>query len=59
MYVTRCQISRSKYYLYSLLTKVFFNTAKNLFKSFESLIRSGKVQMGSKAKGNFVLGGPR
>ena len=44
--------------LYSL-KKVFFNIVKDLFKSIERLRRGGKIQMGSKAEGIFVLGGLR
>ena len=32
---------------------------KDLFKSIEGLIKSGKVQIGSKAEGIIVLGGLR
>ena len=35
---------------------MFFNIVKDLFKSFEGLIRSGNVQIGSKAEEIFVLG---
>ena len=35
------------------------NTLKDLFKSIEGLIRSGKVQIGSKAEEIIVLGGLR
>ena len=56
-YLTRCQISLSKYYLYTVQQKVFFNIVKDLFKSIEGLSRSGKVQLGSKAEGIIVLGG--
>ena len=41
--------------LYSL-TRVFFNIAKDLFKSIQGLTRSGKVQIVSKAQGIIVLG---
>ena len=58
-YLTRCQISRSKYYLFTVLQKVFFNIVKDLFKSIERLRRSGKVQIDSKAEGVIVLGGLR
>ena len=58
-YLTRCQILRSKYYLYTVYQKMFFSIVKNLFKSFEALRRSRKVQSGSDGKRNFVLGGLR
>ena len=35
---------------------MFFNIAKDLFKSIEGLSRSGKVQIGSKAERIIVLG---
>ena len=35
---------------------MFFNIAKDLFKSIEGLSRSGKVQIGSKAQVIIVLG---
>ena len=57
--LTRCKISHSKYYLYIVQQKVFFNIVKDLFKSIERLIRSGKVQIGSKAERITVLGGLR
>ena len=56
-YLTRCQISRSKYYLYRVQQIVFFHIVKDLFKSIEGLFRSGKVQIGSKGEGIFVLAG--
>ena len=58
-YLTRYQISSSKCFLYTVYQKVFFNIVKDLFKSIEGLSRSGKVQIGSKAKGIIVLGGLR
>ena len=36
--------------------KVFSNIVKDLFKSIERLSRSGKIQLGSKAKRIIVLG---
>ena len=41
--------------LYSL-TKSVFQYSEDLFKSFEGLSRSGKVQIGSKAERIIVLG---
>ena len=38
---------------------MFSNKGKDLFKSIEHLRRSGKMQIGSKAEGIIVLGGPR
>ena len=38
---------------------MFFNIVKVLFKSIESLCRSAKTQMGSKAEGIIVLGSLR
>ena len=35
---------------------MFFNIVKDLFKSIEGLLRSGKVQVSSKGEGIFVLG---
>ena len=49
-YLTRCQISRSKYYLFTVLQKVFFNIVKDLFKSIERLRRSGKSKWVLKQK---------
>ena len=37
-YLTRCQILRSKDYLYTLKQKVFFNTVKVLLNSFERIL---------------------
>ena len=56
-YLTRCQILRSKYYLYTVQQKVFFYIMNDLFKSNERLCRSWKTQVGSKAEGIIVLGG--
>ena len=58
-YLTRCQISRSKYYLYTVQQKKCFNIVKDLFKSIEGLSSIGKVQLGSKAEGIIVLDGLR
>ena len=58
-YLARCQILRPKYYLYTVYQKVFFNIVKDLFKSFEALRRSRKVQLSSDGKRSFVLGGLR
>ena len=58
-YLTRCQISRSKYYLYTVYQIVFFHIVKDLFKSNEGLLRSGKVQIGGKGERIFVLAGLR
>ena len=58
-YLARCQILRSKYYLYTVQQKVFFSIRKNLFKSFEVLRRREKIQTGSTQEGFFVLGGLR
>ena len=58
-YLARCQILLSKYYLYTVYQKVFFNIMKDLFKSFEALRRSRKVQLKSDGKKSFVLGGRR
>ena len=42
-YLTRCQASRPKYYLYTVYTNiVFFNIVKDLFKSIAALLRRGK-----------------
>ena len=38
---------------------MFSNIVKELFESFERLRRSGKMQIGSNAEGNIVLGGLR
>ena len=38
---------------------MFSNIGKDLFKSIERLRRSGKMPIGSKAEGNFVIGGLR
>ena len=38
---------------------MFFNIVKDLFKSTEDVLRSGKVQVCSKGEGIFVLGGLR
>ena len=56
-YLTRCQILRSKDYLYTVKQKVFFNIMKDLFKSIERLCRSGKTQVVSKAEWIIVLCG--
>ena len=37
--LARCQILRSKYYLYTVHEKVFFNTVKDSFKSYRSYVR--------------------
>ena len=58
-YLTRCQILRSKDYLFAVQQKVFSNILKNLFKSLERLSRSRKIQVGTKAEGIIVLGGLR
>ena len=58
-YLARCQILRSKYYLYTVYQKVFFNIVKDSFKSCDVLRRSGKVQLSYIGKGSFVLGGLR
>ena len=58
-YLARCQILRSKYYLYTVYQKVFFNIVKDLFKSYDVLRRSGKVQLSSIGKRIFVPGGLR
>ena len=58
-YSERCQILRSKYYLYTVYQKVFFNIVKDLFKSNDVLRRSGKVRLSSNGKRNFVPGGLR
>ena len=58
-YLARCQILRSKYYLYTVQQKVFFSIRKNLFKSFELLRRREKIQTGSIQEGFAVLGGLR
>ena len=58
-YLARCQILLSKYYLYTVYQKVFFNIVTDLFKSFEALRRSRKVQLSSDGKKSFVLGGLR
>ena len=55
-FLTRCQILRSKDYLYTVQQKVFSNIVKVLFKSIERLRRSGKMQIGSKAEIIIVLG---
>ena len=57
--LARCQISRSKYYLYTIYQKVFFNIVKDSFKSCDVLRRSGKVQLSSIGKRFFVPGGLR
>ena len=42
-YLTRCQASRSKYYLYTVYTNsVFLNIVKDLLKSIAALLRRGK-----------------
>ena len=56
-YLTRCQILRSKDYLYTVYQKVFFSKLKVLFKSIDRICR--KVQINSKAERIFVLGGLR
>ena len=38
---------------------MFFNIVKDLFKSIEGLLRSGKVEIGSTGEGIFVLAGLR
>ena len=58
-YLARCQILRSKYYLYTVYRKVFFNIVKDSFKSCDVLRRSGKVQLSSNGKRIFVPGGLR
>ena len=58
-YLVRSQISRSKYYLYTVYQKVFFNIVKDSFKSCDVLRRSGKVQLSSIGKRIFVPGGLR
>ena len=58
-YLTRCQILRSKYYLFTVSWEVFFNIVKDLFKSIEGLCRSGNTQLGSIAERIIVLGGLR
>ena len=58
-YLTRCQILRSKDYLYAVYQKVFSNRVKVLFKSIMRLRRSGKFQVGSKAEKIIVLSGLR
>ena len=58
-YLARCQILRSKYYLYTVYQKVFFNIVKDSFKSRDVLRRSGKVQLSSNEKRIFVPGGLR
>ena len=58
-YLTRCQISRSKYCLYTVEKIVFFNIVKDLFKSIAGLLTSGKVQMGSSGERIVVLAGLR
>ena len=52
-YLARCQISRSKYYLYTVYQKVFFNIVKDSFKSCDVLRRRGKIQLGSYGKKKF------
>ena len=42
-YLARCQILRSKFYLYTIQQKVFFNIMKDSFKSCEVLRKSGKI----------------
>ena len=58
-YLARCQILRSKYYLYTVYQKVFFNIVKDSFKSCDVLRRSGKVQLSSNGKRISVPGGLR
>ena len=58
-YLARCQILRSKYYLYTVYQKVFFNIVKDSFKSCDVLRRSGKVQLSSNGKRIFVPSGLR
>ena len=58
-YSERCQILSSKYYLYTVYQKVFFNKVKDLFKSYDVLRRSGKVQLSSNGNRIFVPGGLR
>ena len=36
---------------------MFFNIVKDLFKSVEGLLTGGKVQIGSKGEGSFVVAG--
>ena len=55
-YLTRFQILHSKKTIYMQFNKVFSKIGKDLFKSFEHLCRSGKMQIGSKAEGIIVLG---
>ena len=55
-YLTRCQILRSKDYLYTVKQKAVFNIVKDLLKSIECLVGVVK-QIGSKAGGIVVLGG--
>ena len=56
-YLTRCQILRSKDYLYTVQQNLFFNIMKDLFKSIERLCRNGITQVGPKAENIIVLGG--
>ena len=57
--LARCQILRPKYYLYTVKDKVFFNIVKDLIKSFESVLRSGKIKKDSNGERIIVLGGLR
>ena len=58
-YLTRCQASRSKYYLYAVQQILFFNIVKDLIKSIEGLLTSGKVQIGSRGERIIALAGLR
>ena len=49
-YLAQCQILRSKYYLYTIQQKVFFNIVKESFQSFDVLRRSTKIKIGSKGE---------
>ena len=58
-YLARCQVLRSKYYLYTNQQKLFFNIVKDTFKSFEVLSRRGKIKISSEGERIFVLDGLR
>ena len=58
-YLARCQVLRSKYYLYTIQQKLFFNIVKDTFKSFEVLSRRGKIKISSEGERIFVLDGLR
>ena len=45
--------------IFILFKKEIFNIVKDLFKSFQFLCRSGKIQRGSSGEGIIVLGGLR